>query len=54
MLILFWIFQTLPVTLRIQKRVFPGYTVPFESKETKLGNRDQEASPSAIKNTGIV
>ena len=31
-----------------------GCTVPPDSKETKLGSSDQEASPSAGKNTGVV
>ena len=31
-----------------------GCTVPRDSKETELGSSDQEASPSAGKNTGIV
>ena len=31
-----------------------GSTVLSDSKETKLGSSDQEASPSAGKNTGIV
>ena len=34
--------------------MFSGYTVPPGSKETKFGSSDQEASPSAGKNTGIV
>ena len=34
--------------------MFSGYTVPPDSKETKLGTSDQEASPSAGKSTGIV
>ena len=34
--------------------MFSGYTVPPDSKETELGSSDQEASPSAGKNTGIV
>ena len=29
-------------------------TVPPDSKETELGSSDQEASPSAGKNTGVV
>ena len=29
-------------------------TVPSDSKETELGGSDQEASPSAGKNTGVV
>ena len=28
--------------------------MPPDSKETKLGSSDQETSPSAVKNTGIV
>ena len=31
--------------------MFSGCAVPPDSKETKLGSRDQEASPSAGKNT---
>ena len=35
--------------------MFFGCTVPpNDSKETKLGSSDQEASPSAGKNAGIV
>ena len=34
--------------------MFSGCTVAPNSKETKLGSSDQEASPSAGKNTGIV
>ena len=34
--------------------MFSGCTVPTDSKETKLGSSDQEASPSAGKNTGMV
>ena len=34
--------------------MFSGCTVPPDSKETKLGSSDQEASPSAAKNIGIV
>ena len=34
--------------------MFSGCTVLSDSKETKLGFSDQEASPSAGKNTGIV
>ena len=53
MFIFFWISQTWPVTLRIQEYVFSGYTVPPDSKETKLGNSKQAASPSAGKDTRI-
>ena len=34
--------------------MFCGCNVQPDSKETKLGSNDQEASPSASKNTGIV
>ena len=34
--------------------MFSGCTVPPDSKETELGSSDQEAYPSAGKNTGIV
>ena len=34
--------------------MFSGCTMPPNSKETKLENSDQDASPSAGKNTGIV
>ena len=34
--------------------MFSGCTVLPDSKETELGSSDQEASPSAGKNTGIV
>ena len=34
--------------------MFSGWNVPSNSKETELGNTDQEASPSAGENTGIV
>ena len=34
--------------------MFSGCTVPPDSKETKLGSSDQEASPSAGKNTRVV
>ena len=34
--------------------MFSGYTVPPDRKETELGSSDQEASPSACKNIGIV
>ena len=54
MLILFWLFQTWPVTLRIQEKVFSGCTVLPNNEETQLGSSNQEASSSADKNTGIV
>ena len=50
----FWLSQTLPVTLKIQEWVFSGCTVPPNSKDTELKSSDQETSPSASKNTGIV
>ena len=34
--------------------MFSGCTVPPDSKETKLGSSDQEASPSAGENTRVV
>ena len=34
--------------------MFSGCTVPLDSMETKIGSSNQEASPSAVKNTGIV
>ena len=34
--------------------MFSGCTVPPDSKETKLESSNQEASPSAGKNTGVV
>ena len=34
--------------------MFSGCTVPPDSKETELGSSNQETSPSAAKNTGIV
>ena len=34
--------------------MFSGCTVPPDSKETKLGSSNQEASPSVGKNTGVV
>ena len=52
--ILFWLSQTWPVTLRIWESVFSGCTLPPDSKETKLRSSNQEASPSAGKNTVVV
>ena len=40
--------------LEDQKQVFSGYTLVPDSKETELGSSDEEASPLAGKNTGIV
>ena len=34
--------------------MFSGSTVPPDSKETELGSSDQEASPSAGKNIGVL
>ena len=34
--------------------MFSGCTVLPDSKETRLGSRDQEASPSVGKNIGVV
>ena len=34
--------------------MFSGCTVPPDSKETELGSSDQEASPLAGKNIGVV
>ena len=41
-------------TMRLRELVFSGCTVLSDRKKTKLGNSDQEASPSESKNTGIV
>ena len=51
---LFLLFMTWPITLRIRELVFSGCTVPPDSKDTELGSSDQEASPSAGKNTRVV
>ena len=53
-LLLFWLSQTWPVTLRIWEWVFSGCTVLPDSKETEHESSDQEASPSVGKNTGVV
>ena len=50
----FWPSQTWPITLGAQEWVFSGCTVLPDSKETELWSSDQEASPSANKNTRIV
>ena len=52
MLIFFWLFQTRPVTLRIQEWIFSECIVPPDSKDTKLGGRDEEATQSVDKNSG--
>ena len=49
--VLFWLSQTWSVTLRIHELVFSGCIVLPASKETKPGSSNQEASPSACKNT---
>ena len=54
MLIHFWLFETWPVTLKIQGFVFCGSTVAANTKETKLRRSNQEASPSAGKSTRVV
>ena len=54
MLIIFWLSQTWPVTLRIQEKVFFGCTAPVNSKEIELGRSHQEAFPSAGKNAMVV
>ena len=51
---LFLAFSDLTCHLEDTGMVFSGCTVPFDSKETELGSRDQEASPSAGKNIGVV
>ena len=50
----FWLSQNWPVNSRIPEQVFSDSTVPPDSEETELGSSDQEASPSACKNTGVV
>ena len=40
--------------MSILEYLFSGCTVLPDSKETELGSSDQEASPSADKNTGVV
>ena len=50
----FWAFSDLICHLRIQEQVFSGYTVLPDIKENELGSSDQEASPSAGKNTDVV
>ena len=40
--------------IEIQKYMLSGSTLPPDSKDTKLANSDQEASPSVGKNTAIV
>ena len=38
----------------MQEWILSGYTMPPDNKETKHGSSDQEVSPSAAKNTGVV
>ena len=49
----FLAFSDLTYHLKIQELVLSGYIVPPDSKETELGGSDQEASPSAGKNTEV-
>ena len=49
-----WLSQTGPVTLKIQELAFSGCTFLPYSKEIKLESNNQEAFPSAGKNTEIV
>ena len=51
MLILFCLSQTWHVILRINELMFSVFTVLPDSKETKLGSGNQEASLLAGKNT---
>ena len=50
----FWLSHAWPVTWRTQEYVFSGCIVPPDSKKIKLRSSDQEASPWAVKNTGVV
>ena len=50
----FLAFSDLTYHLKIQELVLSGYIVPPDSKETELGGSDQEASPSAGKNTRVI
>ena len=52
MLVLFLAFPDL--TCHLEDTGIGVFTVPPDSKETELGSSDQEASPSAGKNTGVV
>ena len=42
------------LTCHLENTVLSGCTVVPDSKETELGSIDQEASPAAGKNTGVV
>ena len=48
MLIIFLALTDLTWHLRLLEYVLSGCTLPSDSKETKLGSSDQEASPSGI------
>ena len=50
----FLAFSDLTCHFEDQKQVVSGCTLVPDSKETELGSSDQEASPLAGKNTGIV
>ena len=50
----FFVFTDLTCQLENTRIMFSGCTVLPDSKETELGSSDQEASPSAGKNTGVV
>ena len=50
----FCLSQTWTVTVRIEELVISDCTVPPDSNESKLGSSNQEASPSAGKNTRTV
>ena len=51
---LFLAFLDLTCHLEGKEQVFSDWIVPPDSEETKFGTSDQEASPSAGKNTGVV
>ena len=53
-LILFWLSQKWPVTLRIQEYVFSGCPVPPDNKEIEIWSSNQEASPLVSKNNEVV
>ena len=50
----FLVFSDLTCRLEDTGMCVSGYTVMLDSKDTKLGSGDQEASPSAGKNTRVV
>ena len=49
-----WLCPDLTCHLKDTGIVVFGYNILSDSKDTELGSSDQEASPSAGKNTGIV